>query len=297
LSNHAGSIQFLPAAQAQISGRFSPISTKREVVQPGRRKICTFLLITAATAILIVTPADGHAILLESTPSLKSRSNRNAPEHSRRKGLVGLQPSLYRHRRSLDGAAGAGCSGGKNFPGSELAAGLFRIAGILLLRSDPETWPLGPVGFWATLADPEVLLHCFLAVLVIAQAIRMARADGPRCFWRSRVVFHVLIAISGALLLTHSHSLGSIKEEVLAELSHIRLAVLAITAGWWRWLVARQELAEEFWFRDVDSNHDTQLQRLMSYRLDDPGTGPISVAEACKGAQAPPLETFLPIFT
>jgi hypothetical protein len=29
---------------------------------------------------------------------------------------------------------------------------------------------------------------------------------------------------------------------------------------------------KKFWFRDVDSNHDTQLQRLMSYRLDDPGT-------------------------
>ena len=25
------------------------------------------------------------------------------------------------------------------------------------------------------------------------------------------------------------------------------------------------------WFRDLDSNQDTQLQRLMSYRLDDPG--------------------------
>ena len=43
---------------------------------------------------------------------------------------------------------------------------------------------------------------------------------------------------------------------------------------------------KKFWFRDVDSNHDTQLQRLMSYRLDDPGTGPNSVADACKCAQA-----------
>jgi hypothetical protein len=33
------------------------------------------------------------------------------------------------------------------------------------------------------------------------------------------------------------------------------------------------------WFRDVDSNHDTQLQRLMSYRLDDPGTADDSLAE------------------
>ena len=28
----------------------------------------------------------------------------------------------------------------------------------------------------------------------------------------------------------------------------------------------------KIWFRDLDSNQDTQLQRLMSYQLDDPGT-------------------------
>jgi hypothetical protein len=43
---------------------------------------------------------------------------------------------------------------------------------------------------------------------------------------------------------------------------------------------------EEGWFRDVDSNHDTQLQRLMSYRLDDPGIDFRIVAEARKCAQA-----------
>src|SRR5207245_2216366 len=41
----------------------------------------------------------------------------------------------------------------------------------------------------------------------------------------------------------------------------------------------------EFWFRDVDSNHDTQLQRLMSYRLDDPGTALRSLAEPRNSAQ------------
>src|SRR5206468_3710131 len=45
----------------------------------------------------------------------------------------------------------------------------------------------------------------------------------------------------------------------------------------------------EFWFRDVDSNHDTQLQRLMSYRLDDPGTAPSSLTEPRK-----PPKTLLP---
>jgi copper resistance protein D len=40
-------------------------------------------------------------------------------------------------------------------------------------------------------------------------------------------------------LLTHSHSLINVKEEFLAELSHIPLAILAVAAGWSRWLEIR----------------------------------------------------------
>jgi hypothetical protein len=39
------------------------------------------------------------------------------------------------------------------------------------------------------------------------------------------------------------------------------------------------------WFRDLDSNQDTQLQRLMSYRLDDPGIDSGIVAEPSEGSQ------------
>jgi copper resistance protein D len=116
----------------------------------------------------------------------------------------------------------------------------FGLSAFLFLRSDPETWPLGPVGFWATLADPEVLLHRFFAVLVIALAVFEWRVQTGRVTsGRARLAFPVLIAVSGALLLTHSHSLGNLKEEVLAELSHIPLAILAVTAGWSRWLELR----------------------------------------------------------
>jgi copper resistance protein D len=116
----------------------------------------------------------------------------------------------------------------------------FGLSGFLFLRSDPETWPLGPVGFWATLADPEVLLHRFFAVLVIALAVFEWRVQTGRVTsGRARLAFPVLIAVSGALLLTHSHSLGNLKEEVLAELSHIPLAILAVAAGWSRWLELR----------------------------------------------------------
>jgi copper resistance protein D len=114
------------------------------------------------------------------------------------------------------------------------------LAVFLFLRSDPEVWPLGPNGFWVTFADPEVLLHRIFAALVIALAVFEWRVQTGRVVSANvRLVFPVLIAVSGALLLTHSHSLGNIKEEVLAELSHIPLAILAVMAGWSRWLELR----------------------------------------------------------
>jgi putative copper resistance protein D len=110
----------------------------------------------------------------------------------------------------------------------------------LFLRSDPEVWPLGPNGFWVTFADPEVLLHRIFAALVIALAVFEWRVQTGRVASANvRLVFPVLVAASGALLLTHSHSLGNIKEEVLAELSHIPIAILAVVAGWSRWLELR----------------------------------------------------------
>jgi len=114
------------------------------------------------------------------------------------------------------------------------------LALFLFLRSDPEVWPLGPNGFWVTFADPEVLLHRIFVLVVIGLAVFEWRVQTGRvASGRARLIFPVLVAVSGALLLTHSHSLGNLKEEVLAELSHIPLAILAVTAGWSRWLELR----------------------------------------------------------
>ncbi len=114
------------------------------------------------------------------------------------------------------------------------------LSAFLILRSDPETWPLGPNGFWVTLQDPEVLLHRIFALLVIALAIFEWRVQTGRVATeRARLIFPALVAAASALLLTHSHSLGNIKEEVLAELSHAPLAIFGIVAGWSRWLELR----------------------------------------------------------
>ena len=115
------------------------------------------------------------------------------------------------------------------------------LSAFLFLRSDPETWPLGPNGFWSPASqDPEVLLHRIFALLVVALAIFEWRVQTGRVATeRAGVIFPALVAVASALLLTHSHSLGNIKEEVLAELSHAPLAVLGIVAGWSRWLELR----------------------------------------------------------
>jgi putative copper resistance protein D len=123
----------------------------------------------------------------------------------------------------------------RNWPLAFLGLSVF-----LFLRSDPEVWPLGPNGFWATLVDPEVLLHRIFSLLIVALAafewrVQTGRVTSPNI----RLVFPLLVGFSGALLLTHSHSLGNIKEEVLAELSHIPLAICAVAAGWSRWLELR----------------------------------------------------------
>lgn len=114
------------------------------------------------------------------------------------------------------------------------------LAVFILLRADPETWPLGPRPFWASFAYPDVLEHRSYAVLIIAFAFFEWAVETGR--FRSRAasyVFPLLCAVGGALLLTHSHSLGNVKEEMLAEMSHTPIALLGATAGWSRWLELR----------------------------------------------------------
>jgi methionine-rich copper-binding protein CopC len=49
-------------------------------MRPVRRGLCALVLIAAVAALLIVAPADAHAVLLESSPALKSAvSGPNVP--------------------------------------------------------------------------------------------------------------------------------------------------------------------------------------------------------------------------
>lgn len=114
------------------------------------------------------------------------------------------------------------------------------LAAFMLVRNDPGSWPLGPQGFWEGFTYPEVLQHRVFVLLVIAfgvfeWAVRTERLRSPG--WA--LIFPVLCAVGGGLLLTHSHASFNLKDEYLIEVTHAPLGVLAMVSGWGRWLELR----------------------------------------------------------
>ena len=114
------------------------------------------------------------------------------------------------------------------------------LALFLLIRSDPEAWPMGSISFWASFREPEVAQHrVFMALITVFAffewGVRTGRTRSPR----AALVLPLLCALGGAILLTHSHALGNVKEELLIEYTHAPLALLGVAAGWSRWLEVR----------------------------------------------------------
>lgn len=114
------------------------------------------------------------------------------------------------------------------------------LAIFLFVRADPEAWPLGPRSFWASFYSPEDLQHRLFILLIVSfvafeWSVQTQRLQSAK----AALVFPAVCALGGALLLTHNHTLGNIKEELLTEISHTAIALCAVFAGWSRWLELR----------------------------------------------------------
>jgi putative copper resistance protein D len=82
------------------------------------------------------------------------------------------------------------------------------------------------------------------AVILVFAAFECAvQAGRLRAGW-ARYTFPLMCAAGATLLLTHNHSLGDGKKEVLVLMSHAALALFGVTAGWARWLELRLPKAE-----------------------------------------------------
>ncbi len=120
------------------------------------------------------------------------------------------------------------------------------LAVFLFIRSDPEAWPLGEIPFWDSLRDVEVLQHRSYVLLLVAFAFFewRVRAMPERTSKGAAYVFPLLCALGGVLLLTHSHAIANVKEQLLIEITHTPLALAGIVAGWSRWIELRLDQAE-----------------------------------------------------
>lgn len=117
---------------------------------------------------------------------------------------------------------------------------LIGIAVFIFLRADSECWPVGWKSFGACWEDPEVFQHRIAALLCIGFAIfelrvRRRKLENDRL----ALVFPLMCAAGGAVLLTHQHAITNVKENLLVELTHVPMGVLAVFAGWSRWLELR----------------------------------------------------------
>jgi putative copper resistance protein D len=106
------------------------------------------------------------------------------------------------------------------------------LAGFLFLRAD--------LGLIESLRDPEIAQRRIFLALVVGFGlfewrVRLKRVSAP---W-APLAFPSICGVGGALLLTHSHGLADIKEELLIEVTHTPLALVGLAAASARWLQIR----------------------------------------------------------
>jgi putative copper resistance protein D len=122
------------------------------------------------------------------------------------------------------------------------------LTGFITWSMDPEGWQTGTVGFWEQLLDPEVLQHRMLLLLTAAFALSEWRVrSGRHPTSPLRYVFPLACILGGVLLLAHVHEVNNPKTGFFMELTHLPLGLVALLAGWARWLELRLAPAADGW--------------------------------------------------
>lgn len=140
--------------------------------------------------------------------------------------------SYLRHLPSLQAVKGL-LAFTKYWPIGFVGLGIF-----LFFRSDAETWPLGPIGFWdSTFNNGEVLQHRIATLLVFTLGVielsaRFSQNPRPGLVF----AFPVLSAFGGLMLLTHSHIGFEPKSAFLIQVGHTTMGVFSLILACGRWL-------------------------------------------------------------
>lgn len=207
----------LPEITARVTPRWPSFST------PSIRALPTVQPMKAAIQTYALSPDDAN--------SANNKMEQEWSEYNHHwAGIVVLVAGLLAMLGRWDRARWA-----RHWPLAFLGLAIF-----LFLRADPEAWPLGPRGFWASFYNPEDLQHRLYILLIVSFVAFEWSVQTQRLrSLKAALVFPAVCALGGALLLTHNHTLGNVKEELLTEMSHTAIALCAVFAGWSRWLEVR----------------------------------------------------------
>jgi len=115
----------------------------------------------------------------------------------------------------------------------------FMLLGVFLFfRSDAETWPLGPIGFWdSTFNNGEVLQHRIATLLVFMLGLMEIKARlSNDSNSKLPYVFPILSAFGGLMLLAHSHVGFEPKTTFLIQVGHTLMGLFSLILACGRWL-------------------------------------------------------------
>lgn len=118
------------------------------------------------------------------------------------------------------------------------SVGFVALGIFLFFRSDAETWPLGPIGFWdSTFNNGEVLQHRIATLLVFTLGvIELSSRIKPNYSQKLPFIFPILAAFGGLMLLTHSHVGFQPKSAFLIQVGHTTMGVFSLILACGRWL-------------------------------------------------------------
>ena len=123
---------------------------------------------------------------------------------------------------------------------------LFAMVEFLFLRNDPETWPIGPTGLWASLKDPEVLQHRIFLLLLLAMAIiELLRAADRLSPFLQKYSLPALAVVGGIYLFFHKHG-GA---EMANMMEQMKDSAIAASPGMQRMMASMDVVRHEhLWF-------------------------------------------------
>jgi putative copper resistance protein D len=126
-------------------------------------------------------------------------------------------------------------------------AGFILMGVFLFFRSDAETWPLGPLGFWeSTFGNGEVFQHRIATLMLFVLGGMVLKARTQPQARKLTYIFPVLSAFGGILLLTHAHAQFELKSEFLIQTTHTTMGLLAMILASGRWLELRLANPESY---------------------------------------------------